>query len=94
MCASSKYGRKASWMSSASLTKSRTARSAWDLRSAVRLRRESVCTAAMPVSVLLTYIVVRSGWSKPVWYFSATTRIRYSCCPLPPAFAALSSARV
>ena len=48
----------------------------------------------MPVSFLLTYIVVSSGWSKPVWYFSATTRILYSCWPLPPALTALSSARV
>ena len=29
-------------------------------------------------SFLSTYIVVSSGWSKPVWYLSATTRIRYS----------------
>ena len=64
------------------------------LRSAVRLSRERVCTAAIPVSVLLTYMVVSSGWSKPVWYFSATTRIRYSCLPRPPAPTALSSARV
>ena len=85
MAASSKYGRNASWMSSASLTKSRTARSAWLLRSAVRLSRDSVCTAEMPVSFLLTYIVVSSGWSKPVWYFSATTRMRYSGLPAPPA---------
>jgi hypothetical protein len=42
----------------------------------------------------LTYIVVRSGWSNPVWYFSATTRILYSRCPAPPARTALSSARV
>ena len=29
-------------------------------------------------SSLSTYMVVSSGWSKPVWYFSATTRMRYS----------------
>ncbi len=81
-------------MSVASLTKSSTARSAWVLRSAVRFSRDKVWTAEMPVSDLLTYIVVSSGWSKPVWYFSATTRMRYSRCPAPPARAALSSARV
>ena len=45
----------------------------------MRFRRESVCTAWMPASRLSTYIVCRSGWSKPVWYFSATSSTWYSC---------------
>jgi hypothetical protein len=44
----------------------------------MRLSRDSVCTAATPVSGLSTYIAHSSGWSNPVWYLSATTRIRYS----------------
>ncbi len=59
-------------MSSVSLRKSRTkvlSFSGW-----MRLRRERVWTAASPTSVLSTYIVCSSGWSKPVWNFSATIR--------------------
>ena len=41
----------------------------------IRLSRDRVCTAASPVRVLSTYMVYSCGWSKPVWYFSATTRI-------------------
>jgi len=36
----------------------------------------------MPVSFLSIYIVWSSGWSNPVWYFSETTRTRYSVWPL------------
>ena len=39
---------------------------------AMRLSRESVCTAAMPESCLSTYIPTSNGWSKPVWYLLAT----------------------
>ena len=41
---------------------------------AVRFRRESVCTAWSPASLRSTYIAQSLGWSKPVWYFSATMR--------------------
>ena len=65
-------GLNASVMSSASLRKSRTnvsVFSGW-----IRLSRERVWTAASPTSVLSTNIVCRSGWSYPVWNFSATIR--------------------
>ena len=61
-------------LAAASLTKSRTkvpSLSGW-----VRFSRDSVCTAARPVSVLSTYIAYSLGWSNPVWNFSATTRSR------------------
>lgn len=35
-------------------------------------RRESGCTACTSASRLSTHIVCSKGWSKPVWYFSAT----------------------
>ena len=57
----------------------------------IRFSRDSVCTAATPVSGLSTYIAHSSGWSNPVWYFSATTNSRYS--RLPAAFGDGSSAR-
>ena len=44
----------------------------------MRFSRESVCTALRPVSTLSTYIVCSSGWSKPVWNFSATISTWYS----------------
>lgn len=69
--ATSKNGRNASWISSAVFAKSRTNVSA--LSGWMRLSLESVCTAFTPASFLSTYIVCSSGWSKPVWYFSATT---------------------
>ena len=47
----------------------------------MRLRRESVWTAASPTSTLSTYIVCSSGWSKPVWNFSATISTPYSGVP-------------
>ena len=93
VAAVSKYGLNCSAMSAASLTKSSTNTSPCILSGWVRLSRDRVCTAATPLSGLSTYIVVSSGWSKPVWYFSATTSIRYSGFVAPPA-AALSSARV
>ena len=67
-------------MSSAWLAKSSTRTSSTDFSGWMRLSRDSVCTAATPVSGLSTYIPHSSGWSKPVWYLSATTRIRYSSC--------------
>ena len=72
----SKNGSNASWISSASLAKSSTNVSA--LPGCVRLSRDRVCTALTPASFLSTYIVCSSGWSKPVWYFSATTSTWYS----------------
>ncbi len=42
------------------------------------MSRDSVCTALTPPSFLSTYIVCRSGWSKPVWNLLATIRKRYS----------------
>ena len=42
------------------------------------VQRERVCTAWMPASRLSTYIVCSRGWSKPVWYFSATSSTWYS----------------
>ena len=47
----------------------------------IRFSRDSVWTAFTPSSFLSTNIVCRSGWSNPVWNFSATTRIRYSSDP-------------
>ena len=32
----------------------------------------------MPAKRLSTYIVCKSGWSNPVWYFSATSNTWYS----------------
>jgi hypothetical protein len=36
--------------------------------------RDRVCTALTPTSFLSTYMPHSLGWSKPVWYFSATIR--------------------
>ena len=47
----------------------------------IRFSRLSVCTAFRPVSTLSTYIVCSSGWSKPVWNFSATISTWYSSPP-------------
>ncbi len=44
----------------------------------IRFSRDSVCTAASPTSILSTYIVCSSGWSNPVWNFSATISSPYS----------------
>ena len=48
-----------------------------------RVRCGSGATASArpgcPASRLSTYIVCSSGWSKPVWYFSATSSTWYSC---------------
>jgi restriction endonuclease S subunit len=63
-------------MSAGSLTKSSTNVSV--LPRVVRFRRESVCTAWMPDKRLSTYMLCNSGWSKPVWYFSATSKTWYS----------------
>ncbi len=52
----------------------------------MRFNRDSVCTAARPVSVLSTYIVCKSGWSKPVWNLLATMSRRYGS---PSNFAAV-----
>lgn len=41
----------------------------------IRFSRDRVCTAANPLRVLSTYMAYSFGWSNPVWYFSATTRI-------------------
>jgi hypothetical protein len=71
-----KYGANASEISSAELAKSRTKVSV--LPGQVRLSRDSVCTALTPDSFLSTCIVCSRGWSKPVWYFSATTSTWYS----------------
>ena len=72
----SKKGSNAAWISSAGLVKSRTKVSVFP--GWVRLSRDRVCTALTPESFLSTYIVCSSGWSKPVWYFSATTSTWYS----------------
>ena len=63
-------------MSSASFAKSSTIVPFFS--GCVRLSRESVWTAFTPPSFLSTYIVCRSGWSKPVWNLFATIRKRYS----------------
>ena len=60
-------------MSSGLFTKSSTNGGAFP--GATRFKRDSVCTACTPSSRLSTYIACSSGWSKPVWYFSATSRI-------------------
>lgn len=86
------HGLNDAWMSSAAFTKSTIRTSSWDFNRWVRFSRERVWTAATPVSGLSTYIAHSSGWPKPVWYLSATTRIRYSSWL--PAAASVSSAFV
>ena len=44
----------------------------------MRFSRDRVCTAASPTRALSTYIVCSSGWSNPVWNFSATISTPYS----------------
>ena len=89
----SNHGANDAWMSVAEFLKSSTRTSSCDFSGGrIRFSRDSVCTAATPVSFLSTYIADSSGWSNPVWYLSATTSSRYSCSCERPA-PATSSAR-
>ena len=74
----SNQGLNDSSIDSAELAKSSTRTSSWDLSGWMRLSRDSVCTAATPSSFLSTYMPHSSGWSNPVWNFSATTSSWYS----------------